>query len=386
MNSLLIAPDFPPLTGGIATYLGNICKHLPYREIVVLTNRVQNYEHHDLYVDYKIYRIGLPLENVRFIGSILKMIWVFFWARRILAKENIDLVQCGDFSIALSGLLLKKSTGKPYIVYTYGLEVMKRFKLKYRARLRKVILKNAEKVITISNFTKGKLLELGVKETKIGMVPPGVEVDKFRGKREHQKILNAYKIHDRRVILTVGRLIERKGQDMVIKALPTVLKRFPDVVYLIVGDGPNRLALEELTTSLNLRQKVIFAGLVPDEALPLYYEACDIFIMPSRIIEKKGHVEGFGIVYLEANLCGKPVIGGWSGGVPDAMVDGVTGVLVDPLDSSEIAEAIIKLLSNPELARKMGQAGRIRAQTEFNWDKIVGKFIRVLGEIEKNTP
>jgi glycosyltransferase involved in cell wall biosynthesis len=124
MNSLLIAPDFPPLTGGIANYLGNICKHLPYREIVVLTNRVQNYEHYDWSVNYKIYRIRLPLENVRFIGSILKMIWVFFWVWRILTKENIDLVQCGDFSIALSGLLLKKSTGKPYIVYTYGLEVM----------------------------------------------------------------------------------------------------------------------------------------------------------------------------------------------------------------------------------------------------------------------
>jgi phosphatidylinositol alpha-1,6-mannosyltransferase len=263
---------------------------------------------------------------------------------------------------------------------------MKRFKLKYRSSLRKVILKNAGKVITISNFTKGKLLELGVKETEVRMVPPGVEVDKFTGKRNPQNVLDAYKIHDKKVILTVGRLIERKGQDMVIKALPTVLKRFPDVVYLIVGDGPNRLALEELATSLNLEQKVIFAGLVPDEALPLYYETCDIFIMPSRTIEKTGHVEGFGIVYLEANLCGKPVIGGRSGGVPDAIVDGVTGLLVDPLDSSEIAEAIIKLLSNPELARKMGQAGRIRAQTEFNWDKIVGKLIRVLEEIKNDTP
>jgi len=149
---------------------------------------------------------------------------------------------------------------------------------------------------------------------------------------------------------------------------------------LIIGDGALRKELEDLVKKLKLSEHVIFVGYIAheDEDLLKYYTACDVFIMPSREIKEKGDVEGFGIVYLEANACGKPVIGGKSGGVVDAIEDGVTGLLVDPQNINDISKALIKLLINKEYSSELGVTGRKRVEKEFNWKNIAAKTRNVL--------
>jgi phosphatidylinositol alpha-1,6-mannosyltransferase len=183
------------------------------------------------------------------------------------------------------------------------------------------------------------------------------------------------------MILTVGNLVERKGHDMVISALPEVQKVIPDVTYLVVGDGRYRSNLEQLAVTRGVRDRVVFAGQVPEKELPEIYSLCDVFVMPARERLDECDVEGFGLVYLEANACGKPVIGGRSGGIPDAIVDGVTGLLVDPHDPIEIANALIQLLRDRELSTKMGHEGRKRVVRDFTWERIARQVQGILDSV-----
>ncbi|MDP3014188.1 MAG: glycosyltransferase family 4 protein, partial [Candidatus Subteraquimicrobiales bacterium] len=183
-----------------------------------------------------------------------------------------------------------------------------------------------------------------------------------------------YNLENKNTILTVASLIfPYKGHDRVIKALPQVLKKLPNTVYLIVGDGPRRKSLENLVKELRLEENIIFTGFVASENLVKYYHACDVFIMPSSEDKSKGYVEGFGLVYLEANACGKPVIGGRCGGILDAIIDGITGLLVEPLNIDEIARALIKILEDRNYSKLLGENGRERAIREFNWEIIAEK-------------
>ena len=164
-------------------------------------------------------------------------------------------------------------------------------------------------------------------------------------------------------------MAERKGHDIVLKALPLVLKSIPNLSYLIVGEGPYRTHLMELCRELKLDSVVTFIGFAYDEELVMYYNLCDVFVMPNReIFNSTDSVEGFGITFIEANACNKPVIGGRSGGAIEAVKDGVTGFLVDPQNENEVAEKIIFLLQDEELARKMGKDGRKRVEKDFSWE------------------
>ena len=155
--------------------------------------------------------------------------------------------------------------------------------------------------------------------------------------------------------MTVGRLMWRKGQDMLIRALPEIVKAVPNCVYLICGTGPYEAGLRELAQSLQVDSQVIFLGSLPSEHLPSLYNLSDVFVMPNRMSEKTRDVEGFGIVFLEANACEIPVVGGRSGGTSDAVADGESGLLVDGSSPGEIAGSVIRLLQDPILAQDNGR-------------------------------
>lgn len=157
---------------------------------------------------------------------------------------------------------------------------------------------------------------------------------------------------------------------VVLVALPKVCQTIPDLMYLIVGDGPQRRQLESLATDMGVRENVIFAGRVGAEDLPEIYALSDVFVMPSREQLETCDVEGFGLVFLEASACAKPVVGGRGGGIPDALVDGVTGLLVNPHDSEDIASTLTRLLTDSDLAMRLGQQGRLRVVKEFNWARV----------------
>ncbi len=179
------------------------------------------------------------------------------------------------------------------------------------------------------------------------------------------------------MLLTIARLIDRKGQDIVIRALPRVLREVPDLVYVVAGKGDYRTALEALAGELGVASHVLFTGFVADEEVPDVYAAANAYVMLSREGEEVGDIEGFGITYLEAAAAGLPVIAGDSGGTADAVENKVTGVLVDPVNVPAVEEAILGFLKNPGRARAMGEAGRSRVEREFSLSTRAAKLIRV---------
>jgi phosphatidylinositol alpha-1,6-mannosyltransferase len=186
----------------------------------------------------------------------------------------------------------------------------------------------------------------------------------------------------KKILLTVGNLVARKGHDMVLKALPEVIKHTRNIGYIITGKGPQYNHLQQLVRIHQLQQYVKFMPQITHHELHKLYRACDIFIMPTRTLKNKQgqptDVEGFGIVFVEANLYAKPVIGGDSGGVPEAIKNGFSGLTVNSEDSATIAKAIIKLLTDDPLAKRLGQQGRERALEKFDWHKESKKLIKIL--------
>jgi phosphatidyl-myo-inositol dimannoside synthase len=208
-------------------------------------------------------------------------------------------------------------------------------------------------------------------------VPCGVTVSRFNPAVPDPRLKTRFGLTDEKIILTLSRVVERKGHDKVIAALPAVIAKVPNVKYIIAGDPTGTFSgtLKKLVADLKLDDRVIFAGhLKPEEIIP-FYNLCDVYIMPSRELSSCGDTEGFGITFLEANACGKPVIGGNSGGVADAIENGVSGFLVDPLNTREIADRLILLLTDKELARKIGHQGRERILRGFTWDAIADRIM-----------
>ena len=241
----------------------------------------------------------------------------------------------------------------------------------------------ATRIVAVSRYTEALLVELGVPEDRIRIVHPGCDVNRFGpvGVSDELRARVTQGRAHQHLILTVGNLVERKGHDTVIRALPLLPKGANDVLYLIAGDGPYRAALEKLAADLGVASQVLFLGRVPSDELPLLYSLADSFVMVSRQRLDACDVEGFGIVFIEAAACGKPAIGGRSGGVQDAIVDGVTGLLVDPLDSAAVANAITSLLLNPGLRERLGTAARERALRHFTWSRFTDNVAAILEEV-----
>ena len=231
-------------------------------------------------------------------------------------------------------------------------------------------LSQADWLIANSMATRLEMERLGQDPARIRVIRPPVEYERFHPNVDPTPIRVRHAIGGAPTILTVARLVEKKGIDAVLRALPSILHAVPEVRYLVVGDGPLRLPLQALAKELGIARHVLLVGAIEHNSpdLPCYYSACDVYVMPSRSLPGHGEVESFGISYLEAGACGKPVVAGRGGGVEEVVEDEVTGLLVDPLDVNEIAKAIVKVLKNEELARRLGEGGRKRAAKQPDWD------------------
>jgi phosphatidylinositol alpha-1,6-mannosyltransferase len=299
---------------------------------------------------------------------------VFFKSLKFVFARKADLLFVNTWSVAgVAAFLVKKIFGIPYIVFAHGFDVLAPNKSRKARVLMKMVLGNAAFVIANSDFTK-KLIENIVRKERIMVVHPVVGLSRFVPKGQPLKA----KFGSNQVILTVARLVESKGHESVIRALVKVCKYFPECKYVVVGEGPLELSLKALVSDLGLEKTVIFEKGVTDEMLPSYYEACDIFVLASREISERGEVEGFGIVFLEAAAAAKAVIAGNSGGVPEAVIDGKTGILVDPLDSEGIAACIVRLLQDEKTRVTMGNNGRERVTQELNPEKLKNQLQRIL--------
>jgi phosphatidylinositol alpha-1,6-mannosyltransferase len=241
---------------------------------------------------------------------------------------------------------------------------------------------HAERIFAVSNHTAEILCRFGIEREKISVIPNGVTAEDFSDTEETERcketVIKKYGLHGKRLLVTIARLVERKGHEKVLQALVEVRKQIPEVTYMIVGDGPLKGRLMELTSQLSLTDAVLFAGQVSEREKVGILHACDLFIMPNRDIPLPCRVdtEGFGIAFLEANACRKPVIGGKAGGAREAIEHGRTGLLVDPEDHIEIKEAVIRLLHDGRMARLMGETGRERVMQKFQWSFIAETYVK----------
>ena len=357
-KTLLVTIDYPPSRGGVATYLLHLARNLPANKLVVLAPQANDNSDHEEFVV-----IRKRLLWRRFWPAWLPMILVTW--RAIVVHRIEKLWVSHILPVGTVALVMKKLLQVPYVVSTHGMDICSAQRSWRKRRLMRTIFSHADMITANSRFTAKLLTDFGVAQEKITILFPcpnphlefGENCDLWaslcgarrctkstaysapRFQRHISSIFTKLNLLENGrkdganaplapILLTVGRLVKRKGHDNVILALPKILEKIPNLLYVIVGDGENKYSLEELVEERKLQKSVYFAGNVTDEELAHWYKQADIFIMPAR--EINGDVEGFGIVFLEAALSRLPVIAGRSGGVSVAVLDNQTGLVVDP--------------------------------------------------------
>jgi phosphatidylinositol alpha-1,6-mannosyltransferase len=290
---------------------------------------------------------------------------------RLAVQWRPDVIVCGHVVTAPAAVLAKRLFGIPYVLFTYAWEIRRRRRRQLVGRL----LREATLVTAISRFTEASVLQYGLSRNRVRMLHPGTDPVIFTPSG------NGRAVGGPRRIVTVSRVDELyKGHDTVIRSLPLVRAKCGDVRYTVAGDGRLRPYLTRLAQSLGVADAVVFAGRVADAELPALYRSADVIVQMSREARSGGGAEGYGIVCLEAAASGKPVIAGRSGGLPDAVVDGVTGLLIDPEDDAAVADAIVRVLSDAALADRLGRAGRERVVRELTWDHMATRARAIFGE------
>jgi len=380
-RGILLAYDFPPGKGGIHRFMHQTVSADTGWNWLVMTRKCQGSEYWDQRQPYKTHRITLR-PNLRLSDKI----WLRFSKGNNLVDRLISRQICSNIKrykpngrthLTLADQLVTAAAARrisfsqrlPFGVFVHGKELL------VATPFQKEILSQAALVIGNSKWSITKAVELGTRKPCAHVLNPCADVNKFGvGNRRHGCEMLGLP-GNCKVLLTVAALVKRKGHDLVIEALPQLRRRFGDVRYVIVGTGPEEQNLKSLVISKGLSDAVIFAGSVKDEQLPDMYAACDIFVMPSRQTDKD--VEGFGIVFIEAAAAGKPVVASRTGGIPDAVADGKSGILVNPNNSNELIRAIESLLNNQQLRETMAEYGRKRAR-EFDENAFAERLSDIL--------
>ena len=390
---LLIASIFPPIHGGSAVVYENLARFGEGTVVVLAPYRHYQTGHvlvgwldRDKAAPYTTYRVELLRPRQHEHGSRLHSLWSFavtdlplkarvLWtAARIIRRERIEVICIGELnSGSWLGPILKTLFGTKIINYIHGEEITTTTVYRFYGRSRRRHLRRADAVIAVSDFTKDALTGImDVPPEKIEVIFNGVDNHRFTPRPKNPVLVERYGLDGKRILVSVGRLVERKGIDHVLKALPAVLQAHPDVHFVVVGDGPYRPRLEEIAREEGVEDHVTFAGSVPADTLVDHYALGDLFVMPNRRLAD-GDTEGFGLVFLEANACGKPVIGGRAGGAVEAIQDGVSGLLVDGWSVAEIADAITRVLGDSTLYRKL-QDGGLGLAGASGWDSRARQF------------
>ncbi|MCC6796676.1 MAG: glycosyltransferase family 4 protein [Candidatus Hydrogenedentes bacterium] len=375
-HTILITVDFPPIRGGIARLMQLTASCFSSDSITVYAaeraDAIQFDSHSPIPVRRYRYRSGTSLltlvDTLRLAATVLMDI----------RRKSPSILYIGAlWPLGLIGLI-GRLFGIHYIVHVYGMEVLRSRGAIIEA-LRSQILRSASVVVAISGFTRELSISRGVRPDRVVVLKPTIDQSLFRNHESSASIRTSLGINRKYILVTVCRLYPRKGVDRVIEALPAVLDEFPDTGYIVVGDGPDLPRLSALADQLGVSRAIQFVSRCSDVDLVRYYHACDVFAMISRYIEEEADVEGFGIVYLEANACGKPVVAGNSGGVSDAVEDHVTGLLVNPESSDDVGTAIRELFRDPALAARLGQSGLERLDRELSLKSYAEQIHSIVG-------
>jgi len=377
-RTLVITNDFPPRPGGIQTFCYEMVRRFDPESVTVLASSWEGAAVFDAAQDFKIVRA--QTQTLLPSKSTLSM------AREIVVSENITRVLFG--AAAPLGLLaapLRKLGVKHIVGMTQGHETGWAMTPGTRQALRK-IGQDADHLTYITEYTHGKIVKALSPQAAARMrqVSPGVDINEFApaNAMAGEQLRANLGWLDRPVIVCVSRLMPRKGQDELVRALPKIQESTPGASLIIVGEGPHRKEIERLVSKSGLEEFVHLTGKVSQSELSKWYAAGDVFAMPCRTRLGGWDVEGLGIVFLEASATGLPVVVGDSGGAVDAVIDGETGYLVDGRNTNEIARRISFLLNNPQVAKSMGDAGRNWVTREWTWDQKFKKLDALLSGLD----
>jgi phosphatidylinositol alpha-1,6-mannosyltransferase len=374
-TTLFITNDFGPRAGGIETFVHGLIERLPRGSVIVYTSAQPDSDKFDAK-----WLSEFGVEVVRDRSKILLPTPRVIKACQKLVKSR-KLTRVAFGAAAPLGIMARsmRSAGAEKIVaLTHGHEVWWAKVPPFSFAIN-FMSKNIDAITYLGDYTRGEISKAISKNDvgKLVQIAPGIDVDHFVP-TDSSELRAQLGLADKAVIISVGRLVHRKGQDKLISALPAIRAAVPNVHLVLVGVGPHQKFLENLVAKLNVADCVTFIGRINYSELPKYICVGDIFAMPSRSRFFGLEVEGLGIVYLEASACGLPVVGGKSGGAPDAVLVGETGVVVDGTNSSEIAEACIDLLNNPELCALMGATGRAWIIENWRWEIWATKYAELL--------
>jgi Glycosyltransferase len=382
-SALLVARDyFPPQIGGISTMMERLVMHAASPNLRCLvgipgaTHLETTQGRARVYRAAAAFRLFTPFDYV-VMPALLAALKRRHQIRALILATSTE----GHI-----GLLARSALRLPFIMFAHGNEILSLRETEWQRPL--AALRSASAVLANSRYTAGLLHQLGVLPARVRVVHPGCDTDRFSPNaaraaayRERLRIEP-----NRFMLLTVANMVERKGHDMVLRAIAKLRHTIPRLIYVIAGEGAQEPILKRLAGELGVSDCVRFLGSVPAQDLPDLYAACDVFVMPARFRDSDNDVEGFGLVYVEASACERPVIGGRSGGVEDAIVDGKTGLLVDPRDVDELAASIERLWRHPELRASLGRSGRRRAETELTWEHFAGHVCAALHDATRDSP
>ena len=371
---LLVTNDLGPRAGGIETFVLGLIEGLPKDSLIIYTSSQKGDKAFDAQL---LEKFGAVVIRDR-AKMLLPTPRITRKAVKILKQQQIKNVWFGAAApLALMAGKLRSAGASNIVALTHGHEVWWA-KIPILKSLLKKIIKDVDHLGYLGDFTKGEIAKISNQPQKFLQIAPGIDTEHFAPKSARGDLIEKYRLDGRRVIVSVGRLVHRKGQDELVKAMPKILEQFPDAILLFVGEGPIKQMLFNSAKQLGVLPKVVFAGRVSHHDLPDYICLGEIFAMPVRSRFSGLEVEGLGIVYLEASACGLPVIVGNSGGAVDAVLDKKTGLLVDGTKSDQIADAICELLANPERAKQMGAAGRDWVINNWQLSRWSEKFNKVL--------
>jgi len=361
MRVLVVTNDFPPRPGGIQSFVHNFASRLPAEDVVVYAPAWKGAAQFDAAQGFQVVRHKTSL--------MLPTLGVLRRAREIARAEHCDALWFGAAApLGLLGGRLRAATGIERVVAsTHGHEVGWAALPGARQTLRRIGA-TTDVVTYLGDYTRRRIGSAFGSHPRLERLPSGVDADLFRPGAGRDEIRARHGLAGRRVVVCVSRLVPRKGQDMLIRALPRWRRRYPDTALLLVGGGRYHSDLTRLAREHDVADHVVFTGSVPWEELPAHYAAGDVFAMPCRSRLGGLEVEGLGIVYLEASAAGLPVVAGDSGGAPDAVLAGRTGLVVDGRRLDEVASAVGELLDDPARCRSMGAAGRAWVELTWRWD------------------
>jgi phosphatidylinositol alpha-1,6-mannosyltransferase len=377
-KTLVLTEIFPPKIGGTARLYFELYRHLPKGDYLVLCDRNSESAAFDATCEMPVLRMPLEMRNrglmnlhdLKRYGAIVRTI------RLVIREQGVTQIHCGRTLFeGFAAYLVKKLTGTPYVVHVHGEELGGTATSRELTWMSHRVFRSAKLVIASSHNAQRLLQESwNVPEAKIRVIHPGVDATRFVPVPTDSKWRSEMGWENRTVILTVSRLQERKGQDTMIRALPAIRARHPEVLYAVVGGGEGESHLRALAAELGQREHVQFLGPLDDDGSTKCYQQCDLFALPNRQVGP--NFEGFGMVLLEAQACGKPVIAGASGGTAETMRIPETGRLVDCVGSDLLAGAVLELLADPAELRRMGERAREWA-LGFDWPEVAKKAAAV---------